>query len=72
MADINDKNLINFIKMKYRLFIYGSSGSGKTSFLRQLIQGNGLQVSSKQKLSKFMSGSVSSAGQVIPTTVGVD
>ncbi|MDR0392090.1 MAG: GTPase domain-containing protein [Planctomycetaceae bacterium] len=58
--------------MKYRLFIYGSSGSGKTSFLRQLIQGNGLQVSSKQKLSKFMSGSVSSAGQVIPTTVGVD
>ncbi|MDR2643508.1 MAG: GTPase domain-containing protein [Planctomycetaceae bacterium] len=58
--------------MKVRLFIYGSVGSGKTSFFRQLIQGNVLQGGLNQKLSKFISSSVSSTGQVIPTTVGVD
>ncbi|MDR1485402.1 MAG: GTPase domain-containing protein [Planctomycetaceae bacterium] len=58
--------------MRIRLFIYGSSGSGKTSFFRQLVLGNGLQVGLNRSLSKFMSGSVSAAGQVLPTNVGID
>ncbi|MDR2344762.1 MAG: GTPase domain-containing protein [Planctomycetaceae bacterium] len=58
--------------MKLRLFVYGSCGSGKTSFLRQLIQGNGLRITSNQKLVKFMSSSISPTGQVIPTTTGFD
>ncbi|MDR2172059.1 MAG: GTPase domain-containing protein [Planctomycetaceae bacterium] len=58
--------------MRLRLFIYGSCGAGKTSFFRQLIQGNGLQIASNSKLAKFMSSSISPSGQVIPTTTGVD
>ncbi|MDR2761753.1 MAG: GTPase domain-containing protein [Planctomycetaceae bacterium] len=58
--------------MKLRLFIYGSCGSGKTSFFRQLIQGNGIQFAANSRLAKFMSSSISPTGQVIPTTAGID
>ncbi|MDR1052918.1 MAG: GTPase domain-containing protein, partial [Planctomycetaceae bacterium] len=58
--------------MKLRLFIYGSCGAGKTSFFRQLIQGNSSQIASNQKLVKFLSNSITPSGQVVPTTTGVD
>ncbi|MDR1924098.1 MAG: hypothetical protein LBQ66_06960 [Planctomycetaceae bacterium] len=58
--------------MKIVLSIYGATGSGKTSFFRQLIQGNFAQIASNQKLTRFLSNSISPSGQILPTTSGIE
>lgn len=57
---------------KIRIGVYGASGSGKTTFFRQLVLKNNLPYAPKSKLAQFIAASVSPDGKTIPTTVTVD
>ena len=60
------------VASRIKLGIYGASGSGKTSFFRQLVKGNGLPVAPGSKLAQFMNATIDPDGRIVPTTAQFD
>lgn len=57
---------------KVRIGVYGASGSGKTTFFRQMVQGNALPLAPGTKLAQFMASTAAPDGRVLPTTASIE
>lgn len=57
---------------KIRIGIYGASGSGKTSFLRQLVRENSASVTPNAKFAQWLASTVGPDNRVLPTLTSTE